>query len=191
MKKTILYLFAILAAYSLRAQSLTSKDAVFAIDAYQCGLLKVRVGELTATKAKSDSVKVLGRQILVEHTKANEQLKTIAVAKNITLPDTLTSEGRKQYNDLSARSGADFDEAFVQLMITEHKKAIDNFKDEDIKGSDTDVRAWASMTLPIVKHHLMQAQDLSVDLDKNKDKANRPGNNSRSRSGADKIGTLK
>jgi putative membrane protein len=191
MKKAVLFLFLVLATYALKAQSLTDKDVHFVQSSYQCGLYKVRLGELTAAKAKSDSVKVLGRQIVVEHTKANEQLKTIAVAKNITLPDLLTVEDQKQYDDLSAKSGADFDAAFVQQMITDHKKAVATFKDEDLEGSDTEIRTWASVTLPVIKHHLMLSEDLSVDLDKNKTKGSRPENDSRSRSGTDKTGTLK
>lgn len=65
------------------------------------------------------------------------------------------------------------------------------FKDEDIDGSDTDVRTWASVTLPVIKHHLLLSEDLSVDLDKNKGKNNRPDHGSRSRTGAEKTSTLK
>jgi putative membrane protein len=191
MKKAVLFLFLVLAVYLLKAQSLTDKDVRFVQNSYQCGLYKVRLGELTAAKAKSDSVKVLGRQILVEHTKANEQLKTMAVAKNITLPDLLTAEDQKHYDDLSAKSGADFDEAFVQQMIADHKKAVATFKDEDLEGSDTDIRTWAAVTLPVIKHHLMLSEDLSVDLDKNKTKGSRSDNDSRSRTGAEKTSTLK
>ena|SRR6218665_284762 len=190
MKKAVLFLFLLIGAYSLRAQSLTDKDVKFVQNTYQCGLYKVKLGELTAAKAKSDSVKVLGRRILVEHTKANEELKSLAVAKNISLPDYLSPEDQKHYDELVSTWGADFDQSFVQIMITDHKKAVDAFKNEDLEGSDTEVRSWASVNLPIIKHHLMLSQDLAVDLEKKKEKT-RSENESRSRQGADKVGTLK
>lgn len=183
MGKISLCLAMVLATVCLTAQkSLSAKDAEFTRDAYRCGLFKIRLGGLTASKAKSDSVKVLARQMIVDHTRTNEQLKTIAAAKNITLSDSLSTEDQKHYNDLSTMSGTDFDKTYVQLMITDHKKAIERFKDEDDAGSDIDVRSWAAMALPVLKHHLMILQDLNVDLDK------LPGGG---KSGSDKPGTVK
>lgn len=168
MKKAILCLFLLLGVYSLRAQGLSQKDIQFATDAYRCGMLNIRLAELTIGKAKSDSVRVLGRQIVIDHTKANEQMKSIAMTKTMAMPDSLSKAGQQHYDDLSKLTGSRFDSAYVQLVITEHKKAIDAFRTQEESGSDPEVRNWASMTLPVLKHHLMIAQDLAVDLDKSK-----------------------
>lgn len=182
MKKVIICLLLLLNAPALPAQGLSQKDIQFATDAYRSGMLNIRLAELTIGKARSDSVRVLGRQAVIEHTKANEQMKSIAMAKTMAMPDSLSKAGRKIYDDLARHTGARFDSAYVQVVIAEHKKAIASFKALEEEGSDPEIRNWASATLPVLKHHLMVAQDLAVDLDKSR--ARRRGPN-------DKSSTLK
>ena len=182
MKNLFLCLAVLFSASVASAQGLSQKDIHFATDAYRCGLLNLKLAELTITKAKSDSVRVLGRQLILDYTKANDQMKALAVEKNMAMPDSLSKSGQAQYDDLAARWGDDFDKTYVQLMITEHKKAIATFKAQEDAGSDAEVRTWTAANLPLLKHHLMTAEDLAVDLDKSR---------SRNKTGRDKSSSLR
>ena len=164
MKKTVLLLCLLPTAYCLSGQSMKPKDAQFVTNASKASLFEIKLGELSIAKAFSDSVKILGRQIIVDHTKANDDLKTMAVSRNITLATELDAEAQMHWNELSAKSGADFDKTFVDMMISCHQKDISLFKEETNSGSDKEVKSWAAITLPVLEHHLLMSQDLSVDI---------------------------
>jgi len=45
-------------------------------------------------------------------------------------------------------------------MIDDHSKVIAAFEKEIASGSDPDVKAWASKTLPTLREHLSEARAL-------------------------------
>jgi len=47
----------------------------------------------------------------------------------------------------------------MQHMLADHRKDVNAFKRESTAGTDPDVKAWASKTLPTVEEHLKLAQD--------------------------------
>src|SRR5689334_14452842 len=64
-------------------------DTKFMKEAAVGGLLEVQLGELAKQNAVSESVKQFGQQMVNDHGKANEQLKTLAGAEGVTLPTQL------------------------------------------------------------------------------------------------------
>lgn len=94
-----------------------------------------------------------------DHSKANNELKMLASQKNITLPEVLSEKCQKKYEDLSKKSGHDFDKDYTELMVKDHKDDIDAFKKEADKGNDPEIKAWASGKVPTLEHHLMTAEN--------------------------------
>ena len=92
--------------------------------------------------------------MITDHGKANDELKAIATAKNITLPDSVDSDHQKKMADLSKKSGADFDKAYVDAMVDGHKKTLDLMKDAAKNCKDADLKAFAAKTAPTVQMHL-------------------------------------
>jgi putative membrane protein len=129
-------------------------DMKFVIDAADGGLLEVKLGELAKTKAVMPEVKEHAQHMIDDHSKANEELKALAAQKNITLPQDLSEDHKKDFNDLNEKSGEDFDKAYVEFMVKDHKKDIDKFEEEYNKGKDEDIKKWASEKLPTLRHHL-------------------------------------
>ncbi|PZR21145.1 MAG: hypothetical protein DI538_29820, partial [Azospira oryzae] len=146
------------------AQGLASKDTRFMEDALQAGVFEIKISELCVTHASTDEVKRLGEMIVVEHNRINTELKGLAGKKNLTLPTTLTGENQKKYDDLAGKSGISFDHAYVALMIQQHESAIASYREENMNGSDTDVRNWAARTIPLLEHHLLKANDAAAQL---------------------------
>jgi len=56
------------------------------------------------------------------------------------------------------KNGKDFDKAYINMMVDDHKKVISSFEDESKKGSDADIRAFADSTLHTLRHHLQEAE---------------------------------
>lgn len=136
------------------------KDADFAVKAAEDAMLEIRLSQVAETNATSSEVKSFAKAIIVDHTKTTEELKQLALQKDITLPASLSDKCQKKYDDMSAKTGTEFDKAYADYMVNDHKDAVDNFKKEADKGNDADMRAFAAKNVQTLEHHLAMAQDL-------------------------------
>jgi putative membrane protein len=151
--------FAAQGGQASKARSSGSADVDFIMDAAKGGMAEVELGQLAADKAASDDVKKFGQRMVSDHTKANDELKSLAQSKSITLPTEVDAKDKATHDRLAKLSGAAFDRAYMQHMLADHRKDVNEFKKESTSGKDSDVKAWASKTLPTLEEHLKMAQD--------------------------------
>jgi putative membrane protein len=138
--------------------SVSKADQQFAVDAADAGMTEVQAGQIAQQKGMAKDVKEYGAMMVKDHTAAGDKLKTIAASKNITLPSALSSDMQKNIDDLQKKEGKDFDKAYVNMMVSDHKKVISKFEDESKNGSDADIRSFADSTLHTLRHHLDEAE---------------------------------
>ncbi|HZP48635.1 MAG TPA: DUF4142 domain-containing protein [Vicinamibacterales bacterium] len=134
-------------------------DQKFVHEAAAGGMAEVELGKLAQEKASSEEVKSFGKRMVDDHSKANDELKTLAQSKSITLPADLDAKDKALRDRLSKLSGAAFDRAYMQAMLNDHKKDVNEFRHESTSGSDPDVKSFAAKTLPTLEDHLKLAQD--------------------------------
>jgi putative membrane protein len=138
------------------------KDAEFAVDAADGGLYEVQLATLAQKKASSPEVKQFAQMMIDDHTKANNELKAAAGQKGITLPDVMSEKCQKKYYDLDQKAqGPEFDKAYMELMVKDHKDDIDKFEKEADKGEDPELKSWASGKLSALRHHLEEAERIN------------------------------
>ncbi|SDQ65225.1 putative membrane protein [Chryseobacterium soldanellicola] len=138
--------------------ALSDQDKKFADAAAKGGMMEVMMGQLAATNASSQTVKTLGEMMVKDHSKANDELKKWASTAGYTLPTSLDADQQKKYDDLKAKKAAEFDRSYTDLMVTDHKKDIEEFKKEATNGSEASLKSFASTTLPTLEHHLMESE---------------------------------
>lgn len=138
--------------------TLSAQDKSFADAAATGGMMEVMLGQLAATNASNATVKSLGAMMVKDHGKANDELKKWASASGYTLPTSLDADKQKKYDDLKAKKGAEFDRAYADLMVADHKEDIAAFKKQASEGSETSLKSFASTTLPTLEHHLMESE---------------------------------
>lgn len=139
-------------------------DTEFAVAAADGGMFEVELGKLAEKNAVSKDVKDFGAMMAKDHSKANDELKALASQKNITLPDSLSEDKQKKYNDLAGKKGSDFDKAYVSLMVDDHKEDIREFEEASKDAKDAEVKAWAAGKLPTLNQHLETVQALKDKL---------------------------
>lgn len=139
-------------------------DAKFTTEAAAGGMAEVELGKTALSKSGNAKVKEFANMMVNDHGKANEELKTIAMGKNITLPTALDEKHQKVANDLNALTGRDFDKKYVDEMVDGHKKTLDLMEKEAKDGKDADLRAFAAKTAPIVKAHLDMIQKIKDSM---------------------------
>ncbi|MDQ6905128.1 MAG: DUF4142 domain-containing protein [Bacteroidota bacterium] len=128
------------------------------------GMMEVELGNMAAEKASSQQVKDFGKMMVEDHTKANDNLKSIASQKNIDLPASVTEDQRKEMDKLSKKTGADFDKSYVNMMVEDHKKDIADFKKAEGDVSDNDIKNFITNTLPTLQKHLDAIQGIKSKM---------------------------
>ena len=145
-------------------RSLASADRRFVMEAAHGNTAEVTLGQLAADKGSSDAVKQFGKRMIDDHGKANAELKQVAEKKGITFPSDLDPKHKQLHDRLAKLNGADFDKAYANEMVKDHKKDVADFKRVATSAKDADVKAWAGNTLPTLEEHLKQAQDMQAQV---------------------------
>jgi putative membrane protein len=135
-----------------------SSDTAFVTKIAQVGIAEVELGKLANEKAMRDEVKKFGQRMVDDHTKAGDELKALAMKKDITWPADTDAEHKSLHDRLSKMSGAAFDRAYMQAMADGHRKVANEFRKEIKSAKDADVKAWAEKTLPTIEAHLKDAE---------------------------------
>jgi len=152
----------LLTGYALAQQGTNSTaDTKFAKEAASGGMAEVQMGQLAVQNASNEQVKKFGQRMVDDHSKANDQLKGIAAKDNITLPSELDAKDQATLKRLQGLKGTAFDRAYMQDMVKDHQHDVSDFQKEASNGSNPDLKAFASQTLPTLQEHLKMAQDAS------------------------------
>ncbi len=134
--------------------AVTSDDAKFATNAADGGMAEVALAKLALQKTTNPQINDFANMMVKDHSAANDALTAIAKNKSITLPTAVSADDQKAMDDLSKKSGKDFDKAYVDAMIDGHKKALSLFEDAAKNCKDADLKAFAANTAPTVQMHL-------------------------------------
>jgi putative membrane protein len=146
--------------------SVSKADAQFVVNTANAGMTEIQAGQLAEQQGMAKSVKAYGTMMVKDHTAAADKLKAIAASKNITLPASLSPDAASDITDLQKKTGKDFDKAYIDKMIDDHKKVISSFESESKNGSDADIRGFADSTLHTLHHHLDEAEKCSKMMKK-------------------------
>jgi len=144
--------------------TLSESDKDFIMKAAQGGMAEVVLGSLAAQQGTDAGVKSFGNRMTNDHGKANDELKALATNKGLALPTDLDAEGKKTQDELSKKSGKDFDKAYIDDMVKDHEKDVAEFQKESTAAQDPDLKAWVSKTLPTLQDHLKQAKETAGKL---------------------------
>jgi len=162
-RRTALATVLALAAGSVFAKdNAAHADASFMKKAAESGLTEVEAAKLAVSKATHTQVKGFAQQMIDDHTKANEELKALAAAKNVTLPTEPGLKHKAQLKLLDGADGAKFDERYAKTFgVKAHDETVRLFQQAVQKTKDAEVKAFAEKTLPKLQHHLEMAKDLN------------------------------
>ena len=122
--------------------------------AAQGGIAEVELGKIAQTKAANAEVKNFARMMVEEHTKANNELKSLAAKRSLTLPTTMNAGNQATLTELQNLVGDAFDREYVAAMVDNHEADVQLFESQAADDSDPEAKAFAAKTLPTLKKHL-------------------------------------
>jgi len=132
--------------------------ADFMVKVADVGMTEVKLGGIAQEKAMNKRVKDFGEMMTRDHTKAGDELKSLARRKNVTLPDSIGSDHRNKIDNLEKKNRKDFDRAYIDMMVDGHQSTVNDFEKASNNTKDPDVKAWVDKTLPTLRAHLDSAK---------------------------------
>jgi len=94
-----------------------------------------------------------------DHTKANEQLKSLAQQKKLEVSSDAELMDKAKAMILQVRDDS-FDRSYANNQVVAHEQTIQIFRSEAQTSDDAELKAFAEKTLPALEHHLEQAKAL-------------------------------
>ncbi|HEX8170745.1 MAG TPA: DUF4142 domain-containing protein [Thermoanaerobaculia bacterium] len=144
--------------------NMTPDDKQFVSEAGMGGMAEVQMGNLAVQKASSEDVRQFGQRMVTDHSKANAELSQMATAKGLALPTELGGDHKSALEHLSSLTGAEFDKAYMEHMVSDHQKDTAEFEKASQSAQDADIKAWAAKTLPTLQEHLRLAQTVQAKV---------------------------
>lgn len=146
------------AALPAAAQAQSSADKAFVAKALAGDMAEVQTGQLVARKASSPDVKSYGQMLVDDHTKALDQMKTVASQIGVEPPTAPKPAAQKEMDKLDKLEGQAFDREFLRHAVADHRKDIAEYRKEARgKGDAADV---ARQQIPVLETHLQRAEEL-------------------------------
>ncbi len=147
-----------------KESSLSSSDQHFIMEAAKGNKAEVELGQVVAQKATNPQVKRFAEMMVKDHTQALNQLQQLAEKKNVTLPSELPDDAKDLESKINSASGSEMDKTYMDGMVDDHQKDVQEFKDAAKDVQDKDVKQYASSTLPTLQQHLQKAKQIDAKL---------------------------
>lgn len=138
----------------------SEKDAKYVVDAYSAGLVEINFSKRALEISTNTQVKNFAQMMVSDHTSMGSDVEALAAKKQITLPTEMTESQTKDLNSMAEKRGSDFDKAYMDKMVSDHKDAVSLFQDASQNAADTDVRDLFIKGLPKIQGHLDMAKNI-------------------------------
>lgn len=155
--------------------------ASFVQQALQSGEKEAGLAQLAADKSQNTEIKQFAQMIVADHKRVNEQLRLVAhrdvggdqrPAAPSDSPPAVTPGARPsespEQKRLGQLSGAEFDKAFLDMMVQGHEKSVDLYERAGQSLPAGAAKKLAEDTLPKIKQHLEQAKSLQGQVNEKK-----------------------
>lgn len=152
-----------------RAKNYNNKTMVddaglkFITSANEAGLTEITAAHIALKNSNNPQVTKFANMMITDHTDLGNKLKKLAADKYVSINNTINDEHRNMINIISAKSGADFDKAYIQMMVTDHEKVIQLFI-EGGKNTNAALNNFSKENISKLESHLTDAKQILSSL---------------------------
>ena len=104
--------------------------------------------------------------MIKDHTKAGDELEKIASAQGGTPSKSPGAVQKANLLLLETKKGDSFDKGYSEMMLKDHREVVDMFEKAAKDLDNAELKAFAEKTLPVLKHHLEEADKLEAKFNK-------------------------
>lgn len=161
---------------SASASKVASADQRMMRDIAHANISEIAAGKLALEKAQGDDVKAYAQKMIDDHTKAQQELQTLADGKGVKLPTEPDAKHKGMMKAMSALKGDAFDKSYLkQGGLKDHENTHKLLTRVQDKAKDADLKAYAAKTIAAVDQHLTLAQETAAKHGMGNAKANMTG----------------
>ncbi len=139
------------------ADPLNAVDRNFMVTAARIDMTEAHKGQMAENQAVRTDIKDFARTSVQDHTESYEHLSELAAKDQVSIPRGINAKG-SAIVQLVHLKGDRFDRQFVREEVAADQQALAIFKREATRGHDTDVKAYAAKTIPVLENELRLAQ---------------------------------
>jgi len=142
-------------------QKIDNADAAAMKQLAQANLNEIEAGKAAVSKAQSPDVKKFAQKMVDDHTQMLNDLKSLALQKSVSLPQSASIKDMAQMKLMERSSGAEFDKKYMDEMVKDHQKDAKEVQDLAAKTKDSDFKAALQKASTKINEHLQLAQRIA------------------------------
>jgi putative membrane protein len=144
----------------LSPQEDAAKDGKFLDKAARGGLAEIKFSQEVDGRVKRDDVRDFAKMMIADHKDVNKNLTALADKMSIKLPTELFTDAQVALDKLKAAANEHIDKMYIDVMVQDHRKAVELFEERATNSQNADIKAFATATLPGLRQHLVKAEEL-------------------------------
>jgi len=142
-------------------QVVDEKSTDFLVRAANSAMTELEMTRLAAQQASMQHVKDFATALGNDHRSLNEEIKSLASKKNVTLPATVSKESQEDIDDLAEKvDKKNYDKSFVKETIDRQKECIRLYEETAKEATDVDIKTFANNSLVKLRLRLDSARAL-------------------------------
>ncbi len=136
------------------AQTVSALDREFLTVINFANLWEIPMGELATERGNSQAVRDTGAVLAADHTKLDGAVRRLADRFGVRLPDTPSSSTQAWMDEISAKTGDDFDIAFATRLRAAHGTVFGLIAEVRSGTRNPVIRDFATQANDIVMKHM-------------------------------------
>ncbi|MFL5302672.1 MAG: DUF4142 domain-containing protein, partial [Anaeromyxobacteraceae bacterium] len=134
---------------------------------------EIQSAQLATQTAQSQEVKSFAQHMMTDHQKNDQKLQQLAQTMGATLQgeafDKKQKDAQEDMQKVQAKTGAEFDKAYMKMMVDDHKKdvkEVESAAKDAKKQKQTELASFLDQTHSKMQTHLQEAQRIEKSLGK-------------------------
>lgn len=138
---------------------ISKEDRRFLRQAATVSAAEVALSQLALKTSATALVQYMAKRIVDDCTQMNRKLASLAWRYRVNVSAEPGPDVQQKAKQLRALRGIAFDQAYDEVILQDHRKAIDLFN-AATQSANPDIRGLAKATLPTLDLHLKLAEEL-------------------------------
>jgi putative membrane protein len=129
----------------------------------EASLTTVKASGLAISNSKNQQVIQFAKAMIDDHTLLADNLKKLEIDNFVTSSDTINAGHQQVIAALEQKKAADFDKAYMELIVNQHEQEITLFKTASL-NKNPNLSDFANKNMPSLQAHLDSAKVIMLAL---------------------------
>jgi putative membrane protein len=131
----------------------TAADKLFVVMAAIDNEFEIQAGQAAQQKSQNEQVKQIAQKMVDDHTKAKQQLQSVAQQLQVQLPEQLPRMKQSTLQVMNALPADQFDKHYLAHLQAAHAKDVTKFNSCSQLSQNDQVKQFAQQQLPVLQQH--------------------------------------